>query len=215
MSSSRFSTQVFGSNRRLGFWSIKNFDDIKSPGVWLTTDGTGVPHLVPETVSISGIADKFAGLLLAYENHSRSSDVFEAYGKGFLSFSGLGLDRPCPTMLTIMDPCLAGKTGYNGDKTISVWGEQNQRERVDAKHFIRGVRALKPDVVVGLCDGDIPKDATVKRLRKAITNTEKFTKECFQELTKDSSTAPVFISPLEGGYSRSTRKEEAVKQSKL
>ena len=122
----KFSIEKLGSVReRLGCWELLNHHNpVQSPGLWLTTSTSGVPHLTPETFEMSGLQEHFAGVLVSYEKQARSIDVYEAYKKGFSSFCQF---KNLPTLLTVMDPMLTSKTGYNNAKGISVWGEAKQR----------------------------------------------------------------------------------------
>ena len=85
---------------RLGTLEVQNHVSIQSPGIWLTTSSCGVPHLTPETLEMAGgnLQHLFAGLLVSYERHARSIDVYQEYKKGFNAFSGLA---KAPVLLTI------------------------------------------------------------------------------------------------------------------
>ena len=189
---------------RLGSWEVPNTSkSICSPGVWLTTSACGVPHLTPESFNMAQIHHFFAGYLVSYERHARSIDVYQAYGKGFNSFCGL---PKALVLLTIKDPQLESKSGYNTAQTISVWGESQQRETVDVHQYWTGVQALKPDIFVSLCDADIPKDSTTKRAQKAT----KFTQNSVETLVNNNSDLKMLhIGPLEGGYLENLRKNNA------
>ena len=122
----KFSIEKIGNIcERLGCWELaNNLEPVQSPGLWLTTNMCGVPHLTPETFEMTVSRENFAGILFSYEKQARSIDVFEAYKKGFASFCQF---KNIPTLLTVMDPMLTSKSGYNNNKNISVWGESNQR----------------------------------------------------------------------------------------
>ena len=87
----KFNVEKIGSLcERLGSWEVINSSKpISSPGLWLTTSACGIPHLTPETYQMAQLNHLFAGYLVSFEKHARSVDVYQAYGKGFNSFSGL------------------------------------------------------------------------------------------------------------------------------
>merc|ERR1712079_900208 len=199
----KFSIEKLGHLReRFGCWELaNNHDPVQSPALWLTTNVCGVPHLTPETFEMSGLQEHFAGVLVSYEKQARSIDVYEAYKKGFSSFCQF---KNMPTLLTIMDPTLTSKPGYNTSKNISVWGEANQRCSVSCDQYVNGVKALNPDAFVSLCDSDMSNGS--KRIQKAL----KFTHECLEDMIekyKDSNKA--IIGALQGGYDKAVREKEA------
>ena len=122
----KFSIEKLGNVcERLGCWELaNNHEVVQSPGLWLTTNVCGIPHLTPETFEMTVSQEQFSGVLFSYEKQARSIDVYEAYKKGFASFCQF---NNMPTLLTVMDPLLTLKPGYNKNNSISVWGEANQR----------------------------------------------------------------------------------------
>ena len=202
----KFSVEKMGKAReRLGSWELPNQAPIQSPGIWLTTSACGVPNLTPETYEMSVVQQNFAGLLVSYENHARSIDVFEAYQKGFLSFSGF---KDMPTLLTVMDPMLKMKSGYNNSNKISVWGQNNQREGVDNAHYLKGVTALSPDAFVTLADSDMSKETASKRVQKALKYTHsglEFVLNHHNDKVQDK----VIIGSLEGHFDKKVRETES------
>ena len=137
----KFSVERIGKiGERLGFWELPNHAAISSPGLWLTTSATGIPNLTPETFEMSCEQKLFSGLLVPYEKHARSIDVYEAYGKGFLAFSGL---PRYPTLISVLDPVSETRSGFSTSKSISVWGECDQRHCVEIDEYLKGIRLVK------------------------------------------------------------------------
>ena len=204
----KFNVEKIGTfGERLGRWDVaENHKDVKSPGLWLTTSACGVPHLTPETIHMSGLMTttniSFAGFLVSYEKHARSIDVYQDFKKGFRRFSGL---PDAPIMVTVMDPMLKAKSGYNTSKSISVWGESNHRELVDVHQYKVGLEALKPDIFVSLCDSDIPKDSgSTKRAQKAT----KFTQNSVDYLMEQNENC-LHVGPIGGSYIELLRQKNA------
>lgn len=198
----KFTVEKIGSlGERIATWELGSHAPISSPGLWLTTSICGVPNLTPETIEMCGVVNhqKFSGILISYEKQSRSIDIFENYQKGFLSFCGL---PSLPTLLTVMDPMLKMRPGFNTAKHISVWGECNQREKVDLEHYIRGVKAIDPDAFVSLCDSELSSN---KRTEKAL----KFNHDNLSSLLTTFKDNKAVISALEGGYDKNVREKEA------
>ena len=202
--------EKFGTlgRERLGHWECGG-KPIQSPGLWLTTSSCNVPHLTPETLEMSGTKNFFSGILLSYEKHARSVDVYEAYSQGFAKFCHF---QDMPTLLTILDPMVPRKPGFSTIKDISVWGQHHQRERVDHHHYLKGIAALKPDAYVSLCDSDMGNSA--KRMQKAL----KFTHDCIdlmQTYIDDDNVHSPMIGALEGGLDKNVREKEAKLLDKL
>jgi queuine tRNA-ribosyltransferase subunit QTRTD1 len=208
MKMKKFSVEKIGALgcERLGHWELASHAPISTPGVWLTTSAAGIPNLTPQTLEMADLQPHFSGLLVPFEKHARSVDVYESFGKGFLAFSGL---KPTPTLMTVLDPMSKTRSGYNTNKSVSVWGECNQREVVDPAHLMKGFRALKPDAFVALCDSDIPKDGTAKRIMKATRNTLKFTCDCLDDLRQSNDDDGVVIGAIEGGFDKVARAKES------
>ena len=186
---------------RIGTWELPNNHLVQSPGLWLTTSACGVPHLTPETLQMTHLLDNnFAGLLVSYEKHARSIDVYQDYKKGFRSFAGL--PSTLPVMLTIMDPMLKSKSGYNTAQSISVWGECKQRESVTVQQYQTGVNALKPDIFVSLCDSDF-EGGSNKRAQKAT----KFTQNSVDVLINQENF--LHVGPIGGSYNEQLRVKTA------
>ena len=195
----KFTLEKIGSlGERLGAWELGGHAPISSPGLWLLTSTAGVPHLTPESLELADLQRHFSGLLIPFEKHARSVDVFEAFGKGFLAFSGL---RKCPTLMTVLDPSLKMKSGYSTGNSISVWGESNQRQPVDNDLFLKGVKAIDPDSFVALCDADIPKDASGKKVNKLV----KFNAESLNVCLDNNVGDKCVIAAIEGGYATKIR----------
>ena len=146
----KFSIGKIGQFReRLGYWELPNHAPIPTPGLWITTGATGIPHLTPETFEISGLKpDLYSGLMASFEKHARSVDVYEAFGKGFLSFCGLSKQN-FPVLISVYDPSTPIKSGYSNANSVSVWGECNQRHSVNIQDYLNGISALKPDACIG------------------------------------------------------------------
>lgn len=201
----KFNVEKIGSfGERLGRWDVAE-NHVKSPGLWLTTSACGVPHLTPETLQMSGLLStlSFAGFLVSFEKHARSIDVYQDFQKGFRIFSGL---PDAPILLTVMDPMLKAKSGYNTSKSISVWGEANHRELVSVHQYKAGLEALKPDIFVSLCDSDIPKidSGSSKRAQKAT----KFTQNSVDYLMEQNENC-LHVGPIGGSYSELLRQKNA------
>lgn len=185
-------------------WEVgETVPTIKTPGVWLTTATVGVPHMTPETLSLTFgdlLGDLFAGQLVPFEKHARTIDIFEAWNKGYKSYANLPLQGPC--LVTIRDPLKASKRGYNTNKAVSVWGESNQRHSVDTKEYTKGIKALKPEAIVALNDGDTPKNCPAQKVNKCVMKNLKYLDETL-EGQSDNNLA--VLAALQGGYDSQSR----------
>jgi len=170
----------------------------------LATRGGAIPHLTRETLGYLGLTD--TAVLLPYQYHATQTDVLHKYGKGLASFIGLGDSM---NVLTIQDPGTETRSGYHGNKNVSVWVNCN-REIVDPKKYAEFIRAAKPDLIVQLCDGDTPPDATRKRIAKATKKSLEFLDALLEWKQEEAAFAdcPV-IAAVQGGMETSARQFSA------
>ena len=80
----KFVLEHIGKGERLGLWELSDASCIRTPALWVGTRGGSVPHLTPETVEIGGLdfQNRFAGLLVPFQDHMSQTDVFQEYKKG-------------------------------------------------------------------------------------------------------------------------------------
>ena len=191
----KFSIGKFGQfGERLGFWELSNHAPIPTPGLWITTGATGIPHLTPETFEISGLKpDLFSGLMASFEKHARSVDVYEAYGKGFLSFCGI--KQNFPVLISVYDPSTPIKSGFSNANSVSVWGECNQRHSVSIQDYLSGISALKPDAFIVLHNGDVKSinqdKISAKKIRKITEFNQKSLRTMIEKAPKDCAVVGV------------------------
>ncbi len=188
-------------------WELTDHVPIQSPGLWLTTSACGVPHLTPETLQMSNLLANFSGIHVTYEKQARSIDIYEAYQKGYVSYCGL--DSLIPSLLTVKDPSMKSKSGFNTLKSIALWGENDQRVNVDREQYLKGVQALKPDAFLPLCDDDLDKDSSSKRVQKALKFTHESLEFVLDKRDDSGLKNKAIIGALEGGFSKEVRQKEA------
>ena len=124
----------------------------------------------------------------------------EAYGAGAASYMGFG---GMPTLVAPNCPLTPTPSGYNSKKSIALW-DNGDRMATTSGSYERGLKAMKPDAYVALCDGDTPKDASNKRLSKAVSQTVKLLDDCLTNYTLSSH--PILFASVEGGYDLQARR---------
>lgn len=200
------STSCIGENgARVGRLNVKN-DSLTTPICLTGTRGGGsIPHLTKETLEIQ---DPYwtttkNPLLLPYNYHMENIDVYQLFNKDVASFIGMSDN---PTFVCPMDPSEPAKPGYHTNADISLWSATNNKKKVNVKDYLEGIKALKPDFFVSLCDGETVSDSTIKRVIKSSDKTLRFLKETLNELSmlQSDEYGKLFV-PLEGGYDRHSR----------
>lgn len=180
-----------------------------TPFPLVTTRGGAVPHLTRETLSYLGLAE--SAVLLPYQYHATQTDILQKYGRGLGSFVGLSDSL---SVLTIQDPGAETRSGYHGNKNVSVWVNCN-REVIDSKKYAEFVRVAQVDLVVQLCDGDTPKDATRKRISKATKKSLEFLDALLELRDNDSDFKDLAVlAAIEGGLDSSARQFSASQTAK-
>jgi len=177
-----------------------------TPFPLLTSRRGSIPNLTRETLEYLNLPETV--VLHPYQYHAKQTDVLQQFKKGLGGFVGLGSSL---TVLGINDPAEVSKSGYNGNKNVSVWNFTN-REIVDARRYVEFVRAAAPDVWVALCDGDTPSDASKKRISKAVKKTLDFLDTCLELKSELKNTS--LIAAVEGGRDLSARKYSAMESAK-
>jgi len=172
-----------------------------TPFPLLTARRGSIPNLTRETLDYLNLPETI--VLHPYQYHAKQTDILLQFKKGLGGFVGLGSSL---TVLGINDPAEVFKSGYNGNKNVSVWNFTN-REIVDGRRYVEFVRAAAPDVCVALCDGDTPPDASKKRISKAVKNTLDFLDTCVERKSELKDTS--LIAAVEGGRDLAARKFSA------
>lgn len=127
-----------------------------------------------------------------------------------LSFTEFVSMKEYPTLLTIQDPAEENSPTKRKNDSIAVWTKHGYHY-LDSKKYMDTVEVLKPDIYMALCDGDVNKDSTKKRLSKSMENSKSQLKRCYQrhessEILKNN----FLLGPVEGGFDLHAR-EESVK----
>ncbi|XP_074856283.1 queuine tRNA-ribosyltransferase accessory subunit 2 isoform X2 [Carettochelys insculpta] len=101
---------------------------------------------------------------------------------------------------SLHDPGTLCPSGYNSNKTVSVWGYRGRMEMSTSK-FMRMQRCLQPDWFQCLSDGDTISDETSrKRAKKSVDRSLSFLDECLQLQEKSPELqGSVMIGVIEGG----------------
>jgi len=197
------------ASERVGNLEIKS-KFFATPCSLLNTRGGAVPHLTKETLAYLHLPASIT--LLPYQYHAKQTDILQQYKKGMKSFLGMG---ETVMLLTVQDPAATTRSGYNTNKQISVFHNTN-RELIDSQRYMSFVSAARPDIWVPLCDADTPKDASKKRISRAVKKSLEFLDSCLEQRDADvylkNSTA--VIASVQGGLDVTARKYSATETAR-
>ncbi|XP_068815265.1 queuine tRNA-ribosyltransferase accessory subunit 2 isoform X2 [Struthio camelus] len=124
-------------------------------------------------------------------------EVLEEYKEGAAKFIGMP-----DTVLycSLQDPVALCPSGYNTNKTVSLWGNSGRMEMTASK-FMDIQRAIKPDWFQCISDGDtISGEVGRKRAKKSVDRSLSFLDVCLQLLEKSPELqGSAMIGVIEGG----------------
>lgn len=195
------SVAATGGAERVGILELNPLNIcISTPCLWVATRCFAVPNLTPETWQTRLDSSLFAGLLTPFQHLANRIPVMEAYGAGAASYMGYG---GMPTLVAPNDPLTATPSGYNSRKSIALW-DNGDKVPITSGSYEKGIKAMRPDAYVALCDGDTPKDTSNKRLSKAVSQTVELLDDCLTNYTLSSH--PFLFASVQGGYDLKARR---------
>uniref|UniRef100_UPI00398EF6B0 queuine tRNA-ribosyltransferase accessory subunit 2 isoform X2 n=1 Tax=Pristiophorus japonicus TaxID=55135 RepID=UPI00398EF6B0 len=165
------------------------------PGCLLYTRTGTAPHLTHDTLSlIEGVPEPVHLTLSTLAEHH---EVLEEYKEGIGKFIGM---PDSVLYCSLHDPANPCPSGYNTNKTVSVWGGGGRIELTSSK-FMAIQQAFKPDWYQCMADGEpLPPGAPRKRVKKSVDRTLGFLDDCLKvhqnsEVLKNTE----IIGVVEGG----------------
>jgi len=197
------------AGERVGNLELKS-KIFQTPFPLLGTKGGSVPHLTRETLGYLNFPEFL--YLLPYQHHSKQTDVLQAYKKGLCSFVGL---QGAMSLLTVQDPTQETRSGYNGNKNVSVFNNCN-REVITTDRYLEFAAAAMPSLWIPLCDGDTPpSDCSKKRISKAVRKSLDFLDTCLENRLEHEHLKNVpIIAAVEGGLDPTARKYASAEAAK-
>ncbi|XP_075053508.1 queuine tRNA-ribosyltransferase accessory subunit 2 isoform X2 [Mixophyes fleayi] len=183
---------------------------LEVPGCLLYTKTASPPHLTHDTLqTIEGVPPVAHVTLATLAEHQ---EVLEEYKEGVGKFAGLS-----DTVLycSVNDPVTPSPSGYNTNKTVSMWGSGGRLE-VTPQKFMSLQKALKVDWFQCLSDGEVmPQGFTRKRAKKSVDRSLGYLDECLQLLAENEDLKQkVVIGAIEGGDLLEERLRSARETSK-
>ncbi|NXC42243.1 QTRT2 ribosyltransferase, partial [Penelope pileata] len=165
------------------------------PGCLLYTRGGSAPHLTRDTLrEVSGVP---AVAQLTLPAMAELHDVLEEYGEGAAKFIGM----PDKVLYcSLQDPVAPCPSGFNTNKTVSLWGASGRME-ITASKFMDIQRAIQPDWFQCISDGDtISGEVSRKRAKRSVDRSLSFLDACLQLLEKSPELqGSVMFGAIEGG----------------
>ncbi|OXB83352.1 UNVERIFIED_CONTAM: hypothetical protein H355_001789 [Colinus virginianus] len=150
---------------------------LELPGCLLYTRTGTAPHLTRDTLSeVRGVP---AVAQLTLPTMAELHDVLDEYKEGAAKFIGMP-----DTVLycSLQDPVAPCPSGYNTNKTVSLWGNSGRLEMTASK-FMDIQRAIQPDWFQCIADGDtISGDVSRQRAKKSVDRSLSFLDACLQLL---------------------------------
>ncbi|XP_048397166.1 queuine tRNA-ribosyltransferase accessory subunit 2 isoform X3 [Stegostoma tigrinum] len=153
--------------------SSKNID---IPGCLLYTRTGSVPHLTHDTLSlIEGVPEPVHLTLSTLAEHH---EVLEEYKEGIGKFIGM---PESVLYCSLHDPASPCPSGYNTNKTVSIWGGGGRIE-ITLSKFMAMQQAFKPHWYQSMADGEpLPPGTSRKRVKKSVDRTLAFLDGCLKE----------------------------------
>ncbi|XP_078416050.1 queuine tRNA-ribosyltransferase accessory subunit 2 [Cetorhinus maximus] len=165
------------------------------PGCLLYTRTGTAPHLTHDTLGlIEGVPEPVHLTLSTLAEHH---EVLESYKEGIGKFIGM---PESVLYCSLHDPASPCPSGYNTNKTVSVWGGGGRIE-IHLSKFMAMQQAFKADWYQSMADGEpLPPGASRKRVKKSVDRTLGFLDDCLKvhqnsEVLKNTE----IIGVIEGG----------------
>ncbi|XP_069491996.1 queuine tRNA-ribosyltransferase accessory subunit 2 isoform X2 [Ambystoma mexicanum] len=174
---------------------INGEKSLEVPGCLLYTRTGSAPHLTHDTLhTIEGLPAMTHITLSSLAEHH---EVLEEYKEGIGKFAGM---TDSILYCSLHDPVTVCPSGYNTNKTVSLWGGGGRLE-LSALKFMTILHSLKADWFQCLSDGElVPGGNSKKRVKKSVDRSLAFLDECLT-LQQDSEVLKKsqIIGAVEGG----------------
>lgn len=186
------------------FWALRGASDAErfsTPMCLLYTQAGSVPHLTYDMLhKIKGVDHHPA--LFPLPPIANFSNSVQEFGDGISKFAGMPTH---PAFIRIQDPMKATPSGFNDKAGVSIW-DQGGRVHLNVPSFMRIMESFKPSCYQALCDSDTPKDATRKRLQRAVERTTSLLDQCVAAKSVSSALRDsCILGTVVGGYSKEHR----------
>ncbi|XP_071615708.1 queuine tRNA-ribosyltransferase accessory subunit 2 isoform X1 [Heliangelus exortis] len=165
------------------------------PGCLLYTRMGSAPHLTHDNLqTVTGVP---AVAQISMPAMAEIHDVLEEYKEGAAKFIGM---PDVVLYCSLHDPVTRCPSGYNTNKTVSLWGTSGRME-VSASKFMDIQKAIQPDWFQCLSDGDtFSGESSRKRAKKSVDRTLSFLDACLQLQEKSPELqGSVMFGAIEGG----------------
>lgn len=183
---------------------------LDTPTCLLYTQAGSAPHLTRDMLHKLGDVENLPALFPLPPVASFVDSVMQ-FGKGLASFVALPSH---PSFIRIQDPMVTTPSGFNDKAGVSVW-DQGGRIHLNPLSFTRMMEAFQPTCYQALCDSDTPKDASRKRLQRAVDRSISLLDQCLA-MKADSSCLQhsAILGSVQGGYNRGFREISAKETAK-
>ena len=180
---------------------------VATPALLVATHFASFPHLTPEAVDhlLRSLNVKHIPLLIPLNALVKIHQQVEKSPGGnvpeFIGFKGF------PALISPRDPVEPDRTGHQQKDKIAVFSVNDNKVSVDSDEYLNMVKAVKAEAFIALCDGQTDKNASKKRISKAVDKSLAFLE---RTLTGENRAGAVF-GAIEGGYDDAARRYSTVK----
>ncbi|KAI1891212.1 hypothetical protein AGOR_G00141460 [Albula goreensis] len=182
---------------------------LELPGCLLYTRCGTVPHLTHQTLHT--LQHLPAVTLIPMDSLAEHQEVLEEFGGGMGKFAGL---QNSVIFCSLHDSVAPHPTGYNTNKTVSVWGSGGRIE-LSVAQYMALQRAIRPDWYQSLADGDTQQLSTHKRVRKSVDRTLSNLDQCLNlHISTEGLRGSEVFGVVEGGVMLEERVRSAQETAK-
>ncbi|XP_063699675.1 queuine tRNA-ribosyltransferase accessory subunit 2 [Culicoides brevitarsis] len=176
--------------------------ELEAPFPLLYTRGASLPHISREVLEMCNF-DPHLPLLVPLSTTIHMQDTCKALKMPISTFASLPEKM---SFVVLNDPTEEIRLGVQDMKSMSLVTRKG-RHPLTSDKFMDLIDAFQPDFYHVLCDGWTPKDASKKRLSKALDKSKKFFEECLTKHQKMEKSGSFFVAAVEGGLNIDARKD--------
>ncbi|XP_011315320.1 queuine tRNA-ribosyltransferase subunit QTRTD1 homolog [Fopius arisanus] len=202
----KFITDSVSRCARLGSLSeLEKFPEaiFETPLLVLYTRRGSVPHLTKDVFKM--LTDEQHMLSVSLPTTLTMVEAVKQ-SDSFSEFVGM---KEYPTILTIQDSSEVSPHGHQKHITTAIWTKHGHHP-VSPDIYMDIVEAFKPDIYVGLCDGDSNEKTNEKKIMKVVDRSKRQFEKCLERhKSSEILKKTCLLGAVEGGYDLRAREVSA------